>query len=117
LQVVSDLAVLTGTSFGIIKSILKINYKRVLKNNLVLIILLIIYVLTMLSVIASGIPNQTHPFPYHMDEWHQLSAVRNVFKFGSPNLAGSANGTMFHFFVSGILLIPFYITKIYRPCL
>ena len=115
LQVVSDLAVLTGTSFGIIKSILKINYKRVLKNNLVLIILLIIYVLTMLSVIASGIPNQTHPFPYHMDEWHQLSAVRNVFKFGSPNLAGSANGTMFHFFVSGILLIPFYITKVINP--
>ncbi|MDP2585366.1 MAG: glycosyltransferase, partial [Candidatus Levybacteria bacterium] len=115
LQVTSDLAVLIGTTLGLIKSLLKINYKRVLRNNLALIILLIIYAFTMLSVIASGIPNQTHPFPYHMDEWHQLSAVRNVFKFGSPNLAGSANGTMFHFFVSGILLVPFYVAGIINP--
>lgn len=115
LQLISDIAVLLGTSLGLIKSLFKINYKMVFKNNLLLIILLTIYILTMLSVITSGIPNQSHPFTYQMDEWHQSQSVRNVFKYGSPNMEGSANGTMFNFFIAGILLAPFYLLKIINP--
>ncbi len=115
LQLTSDLAVLAGTSLGLIKFFLKIDYKTMFKSNLALIILLVIYIITMLSVITSGIPNQAHPFPYQMDEWHQLQAVRNVFKYGSPNLTGSANGTIFNFFLTGLLLIPFYLSRIINP--
>src|SRR3989344_2945020 len=115
LQITSDLAVLMGTSFGLIKYLFKVDYKTVLKENITLITLLIIYVITMLLVIRSGIPNQNHPFSYQMDEWHQLQAVRSVFWFGTPNIEGSANGSMFQFFVSGILLVPFYLLKIIDP--
>ena len=115
LQITSDLAVLMGTSLGYIKYLFKVDYKTMLKENITLITLLIIYVITMLFVIKSGIPNQNHPFPYQMDEWHQLQAVRSVFRFGTPNIEGSANGSMFHFFVSGILLVPFYLLKIIDP--
>ena len=115
LQIVSDLAVLVGTGLGIIESLIKINYTTVVKSNYPFLILLVIYVATMISVISSGLPNESHPFNYQMDEWHQAQSVRNVFKYGSPNLEGSANGTMFNFFVTGILLIPFYITGIISP--
>ncbi len=115
LQIVSDFAVLTGTSFGLIKCLLKLDYKTTLKRNVALIISLMIYITTMLVVIGSGIPNQNHPFPYQMDEWHQMQSVRNVFKYGSPNFLGSANGSMFHFYLTGILLIPLYLLKIINP--
>ena len=115
LQILSDVAVLTGTSLGFLKSLIKINYTAVLKNNYPFLILLVIYSATMISVISSGLPNENHPFNYQMDEWHQAQSVRNVLKYGSPNLEGSANGTMFHFFITGILLIPFYITGIINP--
>ncbi len=115
LQITSDLAVLIGTSLGLTRLIMKVNLKSVVKGNSVLFILVTIYIITMISVITSGIPNQYHPFAYQMDEWHQMQAVRDVFKYGTPNLSGSANGTMFNFFISGILLIPFYITHIVNP--
>ncbi len=76
---------------------------------------IIVYTITMLSVIRWGIPNTDHPFTYNMDEWHQLSAVRSVFKHGSPNVAGSAHGSMLQFFLSGIYLIPFVLFKIINP--
>ncbi|MCL5438470.1 MAG: glycosyltransferase [Patescibacteria group bacterium] len=117
LQLTSDIAVLAGTGLGFFKFFLKIDYKTIFKSNFALITLLIIYIITILSVITSGIPNQTHPFNYQMDEWHQMQSVRNVFKYGSPNLTGSANGTMFNFFLSGIMLVPFYLTKIINPFL
>lgn len=115
IQIVSDVAVLTGTTAGYLKYIFKLNYKKIILENKGLIILLGVYILSMLSVISTGIPNQSHPFPYMMDEWHQLQAVKNVFKFGTPNLSGSANGSMFHFFLSGILLVPFVALKIVNP--
>ena len=115
LQIASDLAILVGTSFGLIKSFTEIKIGKILKNNFPIVALLIIYIVVILSVITSGIPNQNHPFTYQMDEWHQMQAVRSVFKYGSPNVAGSANGTMFHFLITGILLIPFYITGIINP--
>ncbi len=115
LQIVSDLAILIGTSIGLIKSFTEIKIGNIINNNFSIIVLLIIYIVTMVSVITSGIPNQNHPFVYQMDEWHQMQAVRSVFIYGSPNVEGSANGTMFHFLISGILLIPFYITGIINP--
>src|SRR5262249_15008730 len=62
-----------------------------------------------------GIPNQNHPFPYHMDEWHQLQAIANTFRYGTPNTTGSANGTMFEFLLTGFYLIFLTILKIINP--
>lgn len=76
---------------------------------------LLIYALLMLSVIDWGIPNQHHPFTYNMDEWHQLQAVRATFKNFSPNIPGSAHGTMFQFILTGIYLVPFYLLRIINP--
>lgn len=115
LQITSDIAVLSGTTWGYVKHLLKVNYLKVIKNNFPLLMLLVIYTLSVLSMIGIGIPNQYHPFPYQMDEWHQSQSVRNVFKFGTPNLPGAANGSMFHFFLSGVLLIPFALLKIVNP--
>jgi glycosyltransferase involved in cell wall biosynthesis len=115
LQLLSDSAVLVGTTLGLLKLLAKINYLRILGKNYLLVVLLTIYVVTMLAVITSGVPNQSHPFTYQMDEWHQSQSVRSVFKHGSPNLPGAANGTMFNFFITGILLIPFYLLKIIDP--
>lgn len=115
LQIVSDLAILIGTTGGFLKFILKLDFRKVIKNNFVLFFLTAIYLVSLLSVITSGIPGNDHPFLYQMDEWHQLQSVRYVFKSGTPNLAGAANGTMFHFFISGIMLLPFYMLKIVNP--
>lgn len=69
----------------------------------------------MLSIIDWGIPNKDHPFMYHMDEWHQLQAVRATFKQGTPNIEGAAHGTIFHFLLSGLYLAPFYLLGIINP--
>ena len=115
IQLASDFAVLLGTSIGFTKNIsLKSLFILIVKNKAVSIIIGI-YVLTMLSVLNWGIPNPSHPFNYHMDEWHQLQAVRSVFKYGTPNIAGSANGTMLQFFLSGIYLIPFILFGVINP--
>lgn len=84
-------------------------------NNKMVLVIIFIYVIVILSIIQWGIPNEQHPFTYHMDEWHQLQAVRNTFKSFTPNAEGSAHGTIFHFFLSGIYLIPFYLLKIIDP--
>lgn len=115
LQVVSDTAVLGGTKLGLIKTFTKIDYFSYVKKNFLLLSLVFVYVGIMTLVISSGIPNQNHPFTYQMDEWHQAQSVRNVFKFGSPNMEGSANGTMFHFFITGVMLAPFYLFGIIDP--
>lgn len=74
-----------------------------------------LYAVLMLSIIDWGIPNSNHPFNYQMDEWHQLQAVRATFDSFSPNVPGSAHGTMLHFILSGIYLIPFYLFGIINP--
>jgi len=75
----------------------------------------VIYAALLLSIIDWGMPGPSHPFTYHMDEWHQLEAVRSTFKYLSPNIPGSAHGTMFHFILSGIYLIPFFLLGIINP--
>ena len=81
-------------------------------GNKFTIAILILYTLSMLSVIDWGIPNQNHPYNYHMDEWHQLQSIKNLATQGSPNIEGSANGTIFHFLLSGIYLSPLIFIKI-----
>lgn len=86
-----------------------------LRNNKIIFFILIVYALTMFSIIGWGIPNNNHPFPYHMDEWHQLSAVRALFKYGTPNIEGAAHGSILFFFISGFYLMPFFIFSIVNP--
>lgn len=84
-------------------------------NNKILLGVLLIYVILTLSVIHWGIPSPLHPFTYHMDEWHQLQAVRATYEHFTPNLPGAAHGTMFHFILTGIYLIPFVALGIIDP--
>lgn len=88
---------------------------KFLQKNMLLIGLCFFYALLVLSVLDFGIPNLNHPFTYHMDEWHQLMAVRSLFKHGSSNVEGAANGPVFFFLQSGIFLGPFYVLKIIDP--
>lgn len=115
LQFTSDVAVLLGTSIGLI---LGTNIKNIFKNILKfkgVLSVVILYVLLLLSVITWGIPGSGHPFNYFMDEWHQSQSVRDLFKLGTPNVQGAANGSILQFFLSGIYLIPFYIFHIINP--
>ena len=115
IQFTSDLAIILGTFGGFIKYVSVNSLFNVIRKNKTVSIIIGIYILTMLSVLNWGIPNPNHPFSYHMDEWHQLQAVRAVFKYGTPNVEGAANGTMFHFFLSGVYLLPFIMLDIVNP--
>jgi hypothetical protein len=94
LQFTADLAVLTGTLSGIFNRLKKRKIKKDIRNYRFLIFICFIYVFLVFSTIKFGIPNINHPYPYHMDEWHQLSAVADTFIHGTPNMFGSANGTI-----------------------
>lgn len=69
----------------------------------------------MFSIISWGVPANARPFTYNMDEWHQLQAVKDLFRYGTPNIPGAAHGSIFQFFLSGIYLIPFTILGIVNP--
>ncbi len=115
LQLVSDTAVIFGSSWAFIRSIRLNSLRKIIINNKVLFIILLLYVITMLSMINWGIPNPSHPFNYFMDEWHQSQSIRNLFILGSPNVEGSANGSIFQFFLTGIYLIPFVLFGVVNP--
>ncbi len=78
-------------------------------------VIIAVYIIITLRLIGWGIPGWDHPFTYHMDEWHQMQAVKAVFKTGTPNIEGAANGTIFHFVISGLFLSPFVILGIVNP--
>lgn len=115
LQFVSDAAVLLGTSMGFLKRVKVRNIVKIFKNNRAISLMILFYISIMIYLINWGIPNLTHPFPYHMDEWHQLQAVRGVFSHGTPNIPGAAHGPLFHFIISGILLLPFVAIGFINP--
>ncbi len=115
LQFTADAAVLSGTIIGVLKRIKEFNYFLYIKQNKFLFFISLVYISVMLFILRWGIPNQYHPFPYQMDEWHQLEAVANTFRYGTPNTSGSANGTMFQFILSGFYLVPFMLLKIVNP--
>ena len=93
------------------------NIKNYLIDNKSFVIISLLYAVLSISVIDWGIPNNQHPFTYHMDEWHQLQSVRATFKYLTPNIEGAAHGTIFHFVLSGIYLAPFYLLRIVDPFL
>ncbi|MCL4354084.1 glycosyltransferase [Patescibacteria group bacterium] len=115
LQFLSDFAVIIGTKIGLLQGINVKNIFKLIKENRSVSLLIIAYVIVLLILLPLGIPNNSHPFAYFMDEWHQSQAVRTVFKYGTPNIAGSANGSMFQFLLSGIYLIPFYFLGLVNP--
>jgi len=112
LQILSDFAIILGTTIGFFQSI---KLSKIIKENRSTIVVLIIYSVIILTGINWGIPGNAHPFNYNMDEWHQMQAVRSLFKNGTPNVPGAANAAAFQFFLSGIYLIPFIIFKIVNP--
>jgi hypothetical protein len=103
--------VIAGTIAGFLTRIKKFDYLTYVKQNRYFLGICAVYTLLMLVTIHDGAPNRNHPYPYNMDEWHQLHAVLETFKNGTPNTAGAANGTMFHFLLSGFYLIPFVLIK------
>lgn len=115
LQFTADVAVIKGTLQGFWKIIIQYDYLHFIKQNKFFLLMLFIYIALILLTLKWGIPNQNHPFPYMMDEWHQLQAVRATAKFGTPNIAGAANGTMFHFILAVLYLIPFTLLDIINP--
>src|SRR3989344_4433803 len=115
LQFTSDIAAISGTTAGFVKRGSQINILSLVKRNKVLILLLVIFIILELLMMPVGIPNKNHPFTYFMDEWHQSQAVRNLFRHGTPNMPGGANGSIFQFFLTGIYLIPFYLLGIINP--
>lgn len=89
-------------------------FKIILKNKTV-IAFIILYAVLMISVIRWGIPNLSHPFNYHMDEWHQMQSIRALFTQGSSNVPGAAHGPIFQFFLSGIYIGFFTLLGIIDP--
>jgi glycosyltransferase involved in cell wall biosynthesis len=117
LQFTSDFAVLFGTSVGYIQ---RISIKKLLKNTLSykgIILLILLYILLMLKGIEWGIPGLSHPFNYHMDEWHFSQALRTFLKYGTGSVSGAASIPLYHIVSTLAFLIPFYILKIVNPFL
>jgi len=115
LQFISDMSVLSGTSVGLIRKINLNAFINLIKKNKTAVLIIAIYSLIEIIFLSHGIPNINHPFAYFMDEWHQSQAVRNVFQYGTPNIPGSANGSMFQFFLTGLYLVPFYLLGLINP--
>jgi len=115
LQLVSDGAVLTGTFFGVVKKVRNLNFLEIIGSNKLVVFIIFVYILAEGLVLQWGIPNSSHPFPYHMDEWHQLQAVRSMFSTGTSNVQGAAHGPILEFFIAGVYLLPFYLLKIINP--
>lgn len=110
LQFTADIAVLAGSSLGT----LKLLRKFVVKNTF-LSIMLFLYILFVLVTLSWGTPNVFHPFPYHMDEWHQLMALKAIVKHGTTTIAGSAEIPFVYPILSGLYLIPFILLHVINP--
>lgn len=111
LQITSDFSVLSGMLYGLLTRVKYFSFKK----HVFLICILLFYSAVTLATINWGIPNTAHPFTYHMDEWHFSQGVRYMFKLGTPNVPGAANGMIFYFFQAGIFLIPFTLLSFIHP--
>ena len=115
LKLKMDFSVLANAIGGFLKNLKISDFVSLVKQNKGITFIIFVYASLMISLINWGIPNESHPFNYFMDEWHQSQSVRMVFAQGTPNVPGSANGSMFHFFLSGLYLIPFVVLGIINP--
>lgn len=112
LQLTSDLAVIIGTILGIIKSL---NLLRLIKNNKTTFAVILSYLILEILSIQWGIPNNNHPFNYHMDEWAQAQSIRALFRHGTSNINGASQGVIFQYLLGGIYLVPFILLHIVNP--
>ncbi|MDE2025939.1 MAG: glycosyltransferase, partial [Patescibacteria group bacterium] len=112
LQLISDITVLSGTTLGFLQSI---TYKKFIKQNYLLIFVILGYAIIVLTGIEWGIPNNNHPFNYHMDEWAQSQSIRDIFRHGTPNINGASHGAIFFYFLGGVYLIPFILLHVFNP--
>lgn len=115
LQFTSDIAVITGTSLGIIQKISLENFIKLTKGDKGIFLIVLVYVVTILFLIQWGIPNINHPFNYAMDEWHFSQALRAFVNHGTGLVSGSANIPFYHIVSSVIFLVPFYLFSIVNP--
>ncbi len=114
IQIVSDIAVMGGSLSSALVRIANFLVVFAKKERSTFLAILLFIVLT-LSIIKWGLPSSSHPFIYHMDEWHQLQSIRNLFIHLSPNMEGSANGPIFHFGLSGIYVAVLSILGLVNP--
>jgi hypothetical protein len=91
----------------------EIKVKRI--NKILIAVIIVVYCIALLIIIQWGLPNPDRPFPFQMDEWHQLRGVATLAKDYSNNVPGSGHGTMLHFILSAIYLSPFYFLHIIHP--
>jgi len=115
LQLLSDFAVITGTTIGFFS---RLSLSDILKNifkNKTLLMLTAIYIFLMSYIVNWGIPGIQHPFTYHMDEWHFSQSIRIFFKYGTTTVSGSANIPLYHVISSAFFLFPFYALKVIDP--
>ncbi len=105
----------TASVTELINSFRRFPFYKVVRNNKWEIIICIVYVLIMFSVIRWGLPNSSHPFPYYMDESHQLMAVKTVVKEGTSNFPHQENGPMFNYVISGLLVSPIFLLQVVDP--
>lgn len=115
IALLADICMMWKIIANFFKNIFLKNIFKVIYTNKITTIVIVLYIAYLLMNIDWGIPNSNHPFNYFMDEWHQSQAVRSVFVNGTPNISGSANGSMFHFLLSGLMLAPFVIFGIINP--
>jgi glycosyltransferase involved in cell wall biosynthesis len=115
LQLTSDIAILLGSILGLLQMLSFNALYRLILNNKGISIIILLYIGVLLSMISYGIPGPSHPFDYFMDEWHQSQSVRDLFRYGTPNMSGAANGSIFQFFLSGLYLVPFYLLHLVNP--
>lgn len=114
IQYTSDFAVMGGTLSSLARKILNITFGFVKKEKIAS-ISIAVFTILVLSVINWGIPNENHPFTYHMDEWHQLQSVRAIATNWSPIAEGAAHGPMFFFIISGIYIGILYLFGLVNP--
>lgn len=79
--------------------------KNTMRYSLFVSLIVVSALVCMLCLTWSG-PSETHPFTYHMDEWHQFMSVRALVTQGTSNVEGAANGPVAAFILSALWLAP-----------
>jgi len=115
LQITSDLAVMLGSLLGFVQKIYPKNIWKTVSANGWFVLVVLIYIAEIVLVIDWGIPNNAHPFNYHMDEWHFSQAIRTFIKYGTGSISGAASIPLLHIISSIFFLVPFYLLKIINP--
>lgn len=90
-------------------------FLHLLMRNKFLTFFIVFYCFFVFVTLGWGVPNRYHPFLYHMDEWHQLMALKAIVKHGTTTIPGAAQIPFVYPVLSGIYLIPFILLHIIDP--